>query len=52
MIIAENKSASPDSMKVPTGTVMIDLMKQQLIGVKQFTVKKRKMIKTYYIPVL
>jgi len=45
-IIAENKPASPDSMKVPTGTVMIDLMKQQLIGVKQFTVKKRKMIKT------
>lgn len=40
-----DKAYSP-SMKMPTGSVMINYQKQQLIGVKKFTVRKRKLIKT------
>ena len=45
-VVADNDPASPEPMKAPRGAVMINTMKQQLIGVKKYTVQKRKMIKT------
>jgi Cu(I)/Ag(I) efflux system membrane fusion protein len=45
-VIAENDHVRPDSFKVATGAVMINPQKQQLIGVKQYKVKKRKLSKT------
>jgi Cu(I)/Ag(I) efflux system membrane fusion protein len=45
-VIAENDHTNPDSIKVATGAVMINTQKQQLIGVKKYTVKKRNLIKT------
>lgn len=45
-VVAENNSASPDAMKAPSGSVMINPMKQQLIGIKQYMVQKRNLIKT------
>jgi len=42
---AKRNESYPDSMKVSTGTVMINPMKQQLIGVKKYTVQKMKLVK-------
>ncbi len=42
----KEQKTDPDPMKASTGAVMINTVKQQLIGVKKYAVQEKKLVKT------